>query len=411
MLIPSIDISQGKAVQLRQGKQTVLTDERDPVELAREFNRYGEVAVIDLDAALGRGDNLDLIRRICRVAEVRAGGGVRSPERGRELLRAGARRLIIGTAAEPEFLGNFPPHRVMVALDHVQGTVMDQGWTHSTGERLEARARRLAPHCSGYLVTCVEDEGGLGGMDLEAVRRLADVLPHPVTAAGGVAAGGEVAELSRSGIDVQVGMALYTGALNPVEVFVDSLDFDKAELLPTIVCERSGQVLMLAYSSRESLRQALASGRGVYFSRSRQEIWEKGRTSGHVQRLVACRADCDRDSLLFVVDQTGHACHRESHSCFGSPFEAPDFSPHHLYDILKHRLEHSPEGSYTAKLFANRNMLQRKIMEEAFEVVTFADRRELVWEIADCIYFMSTLAVAEGIEWQEIVAELGGREK
>ena len=95
-----------------------------------EFNRYGEIAVIDLDAALGKGDNLSLLRDICRVAQVRAGGGIRTPERGHELLRAGARQIIVGTSAEPDFLKQFPAHRVMVAVDHQKGKIVDsKRWT------------------------------------------------------------------------------------------------------------------------------------------------------------------------------------------------------------------------------------------------------------------------------------------
>jgi phosphoribosyl-ATP pyrophosphohydrolase len=115
--------------------------------------------------------------------------------------------------------------------------------------------------------------------------------------------------------------------------------------------------------------------------------------------------------LLFVVEQTENACHRESYSCFGGPLRAPRFDLDKLFRILKLRKQDSPEGSYTAKLFDSRKLLKRKIMEEAFEVATFADRRELVWEIADAIFFMSVLAVDEGIEWSEIENELGGRHK
>ncbi|MFN8608810.1 MAG: HisA/HisF-related TIM barrel protein [Vulcanimicrobiota bacterium] len=260
MLICSIDLIGGQAVQLRQGKQHVLTSPTDPLELAREFNRYGEVAVIDLDAAMGKGDNLELIRRICQVAQVRVGGGIRDKARAEELLRAGARQLIVGTAATPELLSQLPAERVMVALDQVGGKVVDHGWTQSTGESVLDRARRLAPHCGSFLCTFVEDEGGMQGMDLERVRSLAAELPHPVTVAGGVARGQEIAAISRLGLDVQVGMALYTGAIKPAEVIVESLDFDKMELLPTIVQDPAGQVLMLAYSSRESLRRALSEG-------------------------------------------------------------------------------------------------------------------------------------------------------
>ena len=108
MLIGSIDIMNGKAVQLRQGKELVIESERDPLELAKEFNRFGEVAVIDLDAAMGKGSNIELIEKICGLADVRVGGGVRNEEIARRLLKAGARQLIIGTVANPEFLVNFP---------------------------------------------------------------------------------------------------------------------------------------------------------------------------------------------------------------------------------------------------------------------------------------------------------------
>src|SRR5271163_4652441 len=107
MLVPSIDLQNGKAVQLRQGKEFVLQSDRDPVELAREFNRYGEVAVIDLDAAMGTGSNLSLVEKICRVADVRAGGGIRDIDTGRKLLKAGAKQIIIGTKATEDFLKNF----------------------------------------------------------------------------------------------------------------------------------------------------------------------------------------------------------------------------------------------------------------------------------------------------------------
>lgn len=411
MIIPSIDLIDGQAVQLRQGKERVLTSPEDPIELARRFNRYGEVAVIDLDAALGKGDNLELIREICRVARVRVGGGIRDQKRASELLRAGASHLIVGTAATPEFLSSFPAHRMMVAIDHVGGEVVDHGWTQGTGESLLDRANRLAPHCGSFLCTFVQDEGGMTGMDLEEVSKLAEALPHPVTVAGGVATTEEVNEISKLGLDVQVGMALYTGALDLAGSVVGSLDWEKCPLIPTIVQDQSGQVLMLAYSNQESLTQALDGGRGVYFSRSRQEIWEKGKTSGHTQKLLSCRTDCDRDSLLFTVEQSGRACHLPAYSCFTGSAQKPQFGLERLFEILKQRKEDLPEGSFSAKMFQNRNKLQRKIMEEAFEVVTFKDRRELVWELADCMYFLSLLAVDEGVELAEVLDELGGRER
>jgi phosphoribosyl-AMP cyclohydrolase / phosphoribosyl-ATP pyrophosphohydrolase len=408
MLIPSIDLINGQAVQLRQGREHVLTAERSPLELAQEFNRYGEVAVIDLDAALNKGDNLALIKQLCPVADVRAGGGIRTVERGQQLLRAGAKKIIIGTAAEPEFLSHFPASRVMVALDHLpSGEIVDHGWTQGTGEKILDRAKRLAPYCSGFLCTFVEAEGGLQGIPLDQVEFLVKNLPHPVTVAGGVASHKDAAAACRLGADVQVGMALYTGKLDPVQAILETLDFEKTPLIPTIVQDEAGQVLMLAYSSPESLQKALTESKGIYFSRSRQTLWEKGATSGHTQHLLSCRMDCDRDTLLFKVRQAGPACHTNTYSCFGDQ----SFSIPKLFQVLVERKSTAPEGSYSAKLFQNRTLLLRKIMEEAYEVTISKDREELVWEISDALYFLSVLAVDEGLDWNEIVAELGGREK
>lgn len=411
MIIPSIDLMGGRAVQLRQGKELVLTADRDPVELAREFNRYGEIGVIDLDAALGQGDNLDLIRDICRVADVRAGGGIRTAERAHALLRAGARRIIIGTAAKPEFLEQFPAARVMVALDHKGGKVVDQGWTHDTDESLLERAERLAPYCGSFLCTFVDTEGTLKGMDLNALKELQSRIARPLTVAGGVATTEEAAAISRLGLDVQVGMALYTGKLDLADGVADSLDFEKCPHMPTIVQDEAGQVLMLAYSTPESLRMALREGRGIYYSRSRNALWRKGETSGHTQTLLRCRTDCDRDTLLFTVRQSDAACHTGAYSCFEGGMPERRSSIPALMDILKRRKAAPPEGSYSAKLFANRELLLRKLMEEAFEVTRAPDRQNLVWEIADTLYFLSVLAVDEGVEWNDIEAELGGRRR
>ncbi len=401
----------GKAVQLRQGKELVLESDRDPVELALEFNRYGEVAVIDLDAALGKGSNLELIRRICAVADARVGGGIRDVETGRELLRAGAKCLIIGTKASPEFLEQFPADKVMVALDHVQGKVVDKGWTNQTDETIWERAARLEPFCSGFLVTFVESEGGLGGLPVEKAAELLERLDKHVTVAGGIATAGEIAEISLLGADVQVGMALYQGKVDPVEAVVKSLNFPENGLLPTIVQDVGGQVLMLAYSSPESLEKALREGKGIYFSRSRKEIWEKGLTSGSSQKLLSCRVDCDRDSILFKVQQVNGACHRGTYSCFGQATGVKQFSLPQLFTLLKQRKENLPEGSYSAKLFNNRRVLLKKLMEEAYEVCSFDSQDNLRWEIADLLYFASVLAVDEGVEWSEIEAELAGRHK
>lgn len=407
MIIPSIDLMNGRAVQLRNGKEEILTCLKDPVELAREFNRYGEVAVIDLDAALGTGDNLALIKDICRVADVRVGGGIRDYQRADTLLRAGADKLILGTMATPEFLKDLPAERIQVALDSIDGQVVDQGWQKSTGETVDQRAERLSPFCSGFLCTFVENEGCLSGLPLKKLQQLKKNLPGEITVAGGVRDTEDAVVASKMGLDVQVGMSLYRGDLDLAQGFADSLDFAKSPLIPTIVQDISGQVLMLAYNNRETLIQALETGTGTYWSRSRQETWVKGLTSGNTQKLTRARTDCDRDTILFTVEQRGNACHKDIYSCFGSH----NFSLEYLFQFLNQRKLAAPAGSYTTKLLNNRKMLLGKIAEEAQEVMEFRDKENLTWELADLIYFLGVLAVDEGIDFKDILAQLGGRHR
>ena len=128
-----------------------------------------------------------------------------------------------------------------------------------------------------------------------------------------------------------------------------------------------------------------------------------------MQELLSCRPDCDRDCLLFTVRQTNAACHRDLYSCFGQTTAARKFSLPQLFELLKERKRDMPVGSYSATLFQDRRKLLKKLMEEAYETVTFSSRDNLRWEMADVLYFMSVLAVDEGLEWSEIEAELGGR--
>ena len=413
MIIPSIDLMDGRAVQLKQGRTHVLTSDKSPIDLAKEFNRYGEVAVIDLDAALGTGSNRDLVKELCRVADVRAGGGVRDVDAARDLLRAGAKKVIIGTAAEPELLSKLPADRVMVALDQVDGKVVDHGWKTSTGESVLERAERLSPYCSSFLSTFVSGEGCMEGVDETMVLKLRDGLKRPLTIAGGVSSTTDAISLNKLGVDVQVGMALYTGNLDLSESLSSCLKWGSDGLIPTIVQDTFGNVLMVAYSSKDSLIEALTSGTGTYFSRSRNKLWKKGETSGNLQKLVSCRTDCDSDAIVFTVEQNGVACHNGSYTCFNNdtirPFDLPS-----LFNIIAERKATITEGSelsYTQKLLTNRNMLNKKIMEEAFEVVSHTDRENLKWEIADLLYFVSVLASSEGISWKEIQNELGGRHR
>jgi phosphoribosyl-AMP cyclohydrolase / phosphoribosyl-ATP pyrophosphohydrolase len=415
MVIPSMDLMAGKVVQLRQGRNKVI-ERDDPFALAREFSRFGEIAVIDLDAAMSRGDNESLVSRLCRSFECRVGGGIRSVEQARRLVGEGASKIIIGSAVfdgariDRRFLGDLAGavgrERVILALDNVRGRIVVDGWRTETGIEVLPLIPDLEPYAAEFLFTRVEREGLMGGTDLEAVSELAAASSLPVTAAGGISSPAEIESLSALGANVQLGMAIYTGAMSLGEAFTASVNWAKGGgLVPTVVQDESRRVLMLVWSSRESLSKTLETGQGWYFSRSRGRLWMKGETSGASQEFMAVRTDCDGDALLLTVLPAGPACHTGRYSCFaGKRFSFDD-----LYRVIRERIENPPPGSYTASLAPDR--LKAKILEEAAELVEARTTEEIAWEAADLVYFAWVLMARGGVAPDDVLAELGRRRR
>ena len=198
----------------------------------------------------------------------------------------------------------------------------------------------------------------------------------------------------------------------------DELRFDERGLIPAIVVDAgSGRVLTLAYMNRESLEITMAEGRTCFWSRSRQELWRKGETSGNVQRVVDITADCDRDALVVRVNKEGPACHLGTDSCFNDRVWEGDeplpFSVEGLYGLLVGRKESLPEGSYTTYLFQKGlDKILKKVGEESTEVIIAGkarDKAETIYEIADLMYHVMVLMVELGISVEEVRDELASR--
>lgn len=405
MIVPSIDLMGGHAVQLVGGKEKAL-DAGDPRPIAERFAVAGEIAVVDLDAALGKGDNAALIRELCRIAPCRVGGGVRDAEAALRWLDAGATKVVLGTAAVPEVLSKLPRERAVAALDAIDGEVVIHGWRTRTGRRVEERMAELREHAGGFLVTFVETEGRMQGIDLARVERVVEAAGGAlVTVAGGVTTAEDVAAIDRLGAEAQVGMALYTGRLSLADAVAAPLSSDRPDgLWPTVVCDERGVALGLAYSDRASLAQAIEERRGVYRSRKRG-TWVKGATSGATQDLVRVEADCDRDCLRFVVRQRGAGfCHRDTYTCFG-----PARGLGALERTLAARRETAPPGSYTARLFSDPALLASKIAEEARELNEATAREHTIAEAADVLYFTLARLARDGIALSEVESELDRR--
>jgi phosphoribosylformimino-5-aminoimidazole carboxamide ribotide isomerase len=222
MLIPSIDLMGGKIVQLVQGEQKAL--EFDDFRLwIQRFSRFPLVQLIDLDAALGQGNNRSLVKTFCGQLPCQVGGGVRSPEAAKELLAAGARRVIVGSslfrngAVDQQFAQNLA-HRVgstqlVFAVDSKNGRVVTHGWKNASAVTAVEAIRILEPWCEAFLYTHVDTEGLLQGFPLQLAQALRQVTRRQLIVAGGITGQHEIEALEEVGADGVVGMAIYTGKM------------------------------------------------------------------------------------------------------------------------------------------------------------------------------------------------------
>ncbi|MFN7920025.1 MAG: 1-(5-phosphoribosyl)-5-[(5-phosphoribosylamino)methylideneamino] imidazole-4-carboxamide isomerase [Bryobacteraceae bacterium] len=223
MIIPCIDLMDGRVVQLVQGREKAL-EGGSPSEMLDRFRAFPEIQVIDLDAAIGNGANDKIVEFLASHARCRVGGGVRTVERAQRLIEQGAYRVIVGTSAftangiAADFLSRVAQavgrERLVIALDSKGGQIVIKGWRESVNLAAEQVLRDLEPYCGGFLCTYVDKEGMMQGTDLNWFRRLREATKHEITAAGGITTIDEIQELQRLGIHAALGMAIYTGRLD-----------------------------------------------------------------------------------------------------------------------------------------------------------------------------------------------------
>ncbi|WP_407398616.1 bifunctional phosphoribosyl-AMP cyclohydrolase/phosphoribosyl-ATP diphosphatase HisIE [Treponema sp.] len=431
MVIASIDMKDGHVVQLKNGKDLVL--QRDDADaLINDFNKYGEVAIIDLDQALrntdakGNTPNTELLKSLLRKGNVRVGGGIRDVKKAKELISLGAEKVIVGSAAwnadrktesDPilnvafleELVAAVGKQRVIISVDAINGKIALKGWTETANISLIEGAKEAEKYASELLFTCVEKEGCMQGTDMDMCRQLRAAVKCRVVAAGGVNSLEQIAELEKLGCDVQLGMALYTGAVSLKDSFMACLDWEKTNgMVPVIAQSVNGEVLMMGFSNKEAVAKTFDTGKLTFFSRTRNVLWTKGETSGHFLEVVKMRVDCDRDTILATVIPHGGACHTGSFTCFGAE---PDerSSMERLYATISERFANPRPGSYTATL--NDKRVREKVEEEAEEICEAEGKDEVIWEAADLLYFVSVLMYKEGVTWQDVYNELDRRHK
>lgn len=349
IILPAIDLKDGKCVRLFQGDYATAEQvAADPVETAQSFEASGArwMHVVDLDGAKARrpvNDETVFSIRGGTTLNMEVGGGIRDMEAVEYYLSKGVNRVILGSAAlnDPAFVRAAVEQygkRIAVGIDARDGKVAAEGWTAQSEMDYLEMARRMEDIGVRYLiVTDISKDGTMAGPNLGMLDRINRTVSCSIIASGGVSSIKDIIDLNALGLYGAIaGKSIYTKALDlraavtacqrlsgsmlkmraEMEDHIERY-FLKSELIPAIVQEAStGEVLMLAYMNRESMLRTLETGYTWFYSRSRQTLWNKGATSGHTQKVVSIAADCDDDTLLVKVVQTGPACHTGSHSCF-----------------------------------------------------------------------------------------------
>ena len=409
-------------------------DLNNAVDMAKYYNDAGadEIAYFDSKATKeGREPNISIIRQICESVDIPliACGGVRKLEDVKKLLYAGASKVCMKSAAlnTPELVteaaDRFGAERIICTIDL------------SECDNPVEYARKLKTLGAGELLLL---HNNMVPEYMDIVKSIRENVALPVIVSTYSTNGEAVAEMlaetnaesislyNLQKMDIMEIKQDCKAANIDVNLFESSMSFDEFKLnsdgmIPVVVQHyKTGEVLMVAYMNKESYEKTIRTGRMTYWSRSRNELWTKGDTSGHYQYVKSLTIDCDKDTILAKVSQIGAACHTGSRTCFFTDLvkkEYNDTNPlkifEEVYNTIRDRKDQPREGSYTNYLFDKGiDKILKKVGEEATEIVIAAknpDSEDIKYEISDFLYHLMVLMVEREISWKDITEELADR--
>ena len=371
-------------------------DENFILNYAKRINYFGSVVVSNIKSQI-------ILKGICDVAECDLMMNSPKLETIRAVLRQGVKRVII-PEKEVEDIGQKVSKNIIIVKITLRKTLLLNSNINKLKAELKEIVNRVLPYCSELLIDYDKDLIIDESTVLAVIDYISDFTNYPLTFLDAQNKFTEI--LEKKGINPFVCSSEMFEENEMLKIFKSALDFQNIEsLIPTIVQDEHNQVLILAFSSQDSLTQALIQKKGIYYSRSRKSIWIKGETSGNYQILNKVRYDCDQDALIFNVRQVGVACHLQRYSCFGNK----EFALSDLYEIIQDRILNPVNDSYTSKISKDERLIIEKIKEESNEVINYTDDQNLSWEIADLFYFVMVLMAKKGIKLQDILNELWSR--
>ncbi len=422
-LIPCIYLHKGNAVR-GFSDNTIL--DTNPAALGKFYgdNNADELIVYDLSEGDAEHEEaLDLIKSICAEAEIPVigAGNVHRMEDVKKLLYAGCKKAVLNYSRE-ENIAITQEVSLKFGKDKIAACISDVKEITENQELLETYVEEL------ILVRerCIKEA--------VAVSRIPMIVSVPEVSLDKI-----LELLSRENICGISGYAINENAKEllavktlcqtngiPVNTYNAKFTWDQFKLnsdghIPVVVQDhKTDEVLMVAYMNEESYNKTLETGKMTYYSRSRDELWVKGETSGHYQYVKSLTADCDMDTILAKVSQIGAACHTGSHSCFFNEIMQKDYEENNplrvfenVFAVIQDRKLHPKEGSYTNYLFdKGLDKILKKLGEEATEIVIAAknpNANEIKYEISDFLYHMIVLMAEKGITWEEITTELANR--
>lgn len=349
IILPAIDIKDGKCVRLFQGDySTAEVVAKDPVATAQLFEKEGArwLHMVDLDGAKSAKPlNHEVVFEVRKNTKMKIeiGGGIRDMDTVEFYLDSGIDRVILGSAAlhNPDFVQRaIEKHgkKIAVGIDALGGKVAADGWLDKSEVNYLELAKTIDKMGASYIIfTDISKDGTLNGPNLAMLDKINNTVKTNIIASGGVSTIMDIVSLHDLGLyGAIVGKSVYSNTLDLHSAVVlaqrishktpknrteieDHLDryFAKSDLIPAIVQDfETDEVLMMAYMNRESFEKTLNTGETWFYSRSRNELWHKGETSGHTQKIITINADCDDDTLLIKVKPNGPACHTGKNSCF-----------------------------------------------------------------------------------------------
>ena len=421
--IPCIYLYKGDAVK---GFSDSTIIDTNPVALAKYYsdNNADELIVYDMsDSDAEHDEALDIIKTICSQAEIPVigAGNVKRMEDIKKLLYAGCRKAALNYS-KPGNVGiteevsmKFGKDKIVACVSEADAIVRNEELLEQYVEEIilvKEKELKDAIHLSRFpLIASVPE------VSLDKILEL--LSKDNICGISGYAINQNVKEL----------LAIKSLCQNnniPVNTFEPVIRWEEFKLNSdghvTVVVQdyKTDEVLMVAYMNEEAYNMTLKTGKMTYYSRSREELWVKGDTSGHYQYVKSLTADCDKDTILARVSQIGAACHTGSHSCFFNEIMAKDYEESNplkvfeqVFDVIKDRKLHPKEGSYTNYLFDKGiDKILKKLGEEATEIVIAAknpNANEVKYEIADFLYHMMVLMAEKNVTWEEITTELAQR--